>query len=77
VRPVASKLLADGLYFVSVDIAGDKILDLNVFAPGGIHSLREIYRINVAAVIIRDLERRARLRAVYRGTLDPEAAGVV
>jgi len=71
------KLLADGLYFVSVDIAGDKILDLNVFAPGGIHSLREIYRINVAAVIIRDLERRARLRAVYRGTLDPETAGVV
>jgi len=70
------KLLADGLYFVSVDIAGDKILELNVFAPGGIHSLREIYRIDVAAVIIRDLERRARLRAVYRGTLDPEAAGV-
>jgi glutathione synthase len=70
------KLLADGLYFVSVDIAGDKILQLNVFAPGGIHSLREIYRIDVAAVIIRDLERRARLRAVYRGTLDPEAAGV-
>jgi len=55
----------------------DKILDLNVFAPGGIHSLREIYRIDAAAVIIRDLERRARLRAVYRGTLDPEVAGVV
>jgi hypothetical protein len=52
-------------------------LDLNVFAPGGIHSLREIYRIDAAAVIIRDLERRARLRAVYRGTLDPEVAGVV
>ena len=70
------KLLADGLYFVSVDIAGDKILELNVFAPGGIHSLREIYRIDVATVIIRELERRARLRVVYRGTLDPEAAGV-
>jgi glutathione synthase len=71
------KLLADGLYFVSVDLAGDKILELNVFAPGGIHSLREIYRIDVALVIIRDLERRSRLRAVYRGTMDPEAAGVV
>jgi glutathione synthase len=70
------KLLADGLYFVSVDIAGDKILELNVFSPGGIHSLREIYRIDVATVIIRDLERRARLRAAYRGTADPEAAGV-
>jgi len=70
------KLLADGLYFVSVDIAGDKILELNVFSPGGLHSLREIYRIDFATVIIRDLERRARLRAAYRGTLDPEAAGV-
>jgi glutathione synthase len=70
------KLLADGLYFVSVDIVGDKILELNVFSPGGIHSLREIYRIDVATVIIRDLERRARLRAAYRGTADPEAAGI-
>jgi len=70
------KLLADGLYFVSVDIAGDKVLEMNVFSPGGIHSLREIYRIDVATVIIRDLERRARLRAAYRGTADPEAAGI-
>jgi glutathione synthase len=71
------KLLADGLYFVSVDIAGGKILELAVFAPGGIHSLREIYRMDVARVIIADLERRVRLRAAYRGTHDPEAAGVV
>ncbi len=70
------KLLADGLYFVSVDVVGDKILELNVFSPGGIHSLREIYRIDVATVIIRDLERRARLRAAYRGTADPEAADI-
>jgi glutathione synthase len=71
------KLLADGLYLVSVDLAGDKILELNAFAPGGLHSLREIYRMNAAAAIIRDLERRVRLRAAYRGTRDPEAAGVV
>ena len=71
------KLMADGLYFVSVDLAGDKILELNAFSPGGIHSLREIYRMDVAQTIISDLERRVRLRAAYRGTHDPEAAGVV
>jgi glutathione synthase len=71
------KLLADGLYFVSVDLAGGKILELGAFSPGGIHSLREIYRMDVAGAIIRDLERRVRLRAAYRGTRDPEAAGVV
>ena len=71
------KLLADGLYFVSVDLAGGKLMELNAFAPGGIHSLREIYKMNVARAIIADLERRVRLRAAYRGTHDPEAAGVV
>lgn len=71
------KLLADGLYFVSVDLAGGKILELGAFAPGGLHSLREIYRMDAASAIIRDLERRVRLRAAYRDTHDPEAAGVV
>jgi glutathione synthase len=71
------KLRADGLYLVSVDMAGDKILELNAFSPGGIHSLREIYRMDVAQTIICDLERRVRLRDTYRGTRDPEAAGVV
>jgi glutathione synthase len=71
------KLLADGLHFVSVDLAGGKILELNAFSPGGIHSLREIYRMDVAQIILADLERRVRLRQAYRGTRDPEAAGVV
>jgi glutathione synthase len=71
------KLLADGLYFVGVDIVGDKILELNVFTPGGIHSIHELYGIDVADIVIRDLERRVRLRAAYRTTFDPEAADVV
>ncbi len=71
------KLLADGLHFVSVDLAGGKILELNACAPGGIHSLREIYRMDVAQIILADLERRVRLRQAYRGTRDPEAAQVV
>ena len=71
------KLLADGLTFVAVDIVGDRILELNVFTPGGIHAVHELYGINVADVVIADLERRVRLRAAYRTTFDPEAADVV
>jgi len=36
------KLLADGLYFVSVDIAGDKILELNVFARANPLAARDL-----------------------------------
>jgi glutathione synthase len=71
------KLLADGLHFVGVDMVGDKILELNVFTPGGIHSIFDLYGIDVADVVIRDVERRVRVRAAYRTTFDPEAADVV
>jgi glutathione synthase len=71
------KLLADGLHFVGVDIVGDKLLELNVFTPGGIHSIQDLYDLDVADIVIRDLERRVRLRAAYRTTFDPEAADVV
>jgi glutathione synthase len=71
------KLLADGLYFVGVDIVGDKILELNVFTPGGIHSIHELYGVDVGEIVIKDLERRVHLRAAYRTTFDPEAADVV
>ncbi len=74
IRP---KLLADGLYFVGVDIVGDKVLEVNVYTPGGIHSLHELYGMDVADIVIRDLDRRVRLRAAYRTTFDPEAADVV
>jgi len=32
VRADSPRLIADGLYFVGVDIVGDKILEINVFA---------------------------------------------
>jgi glutathione synthase len=71
------RLLADGLTFVAVDIVGDRILELNVFTPGGLHAVSELYGIDAAQVVIADLERRIRLRAAYRTTFDPEAADVV
>src|SRR5215831_4994990 len=42
------RLVADGLYLVGVDLVGDKILEINVFAPGGIHNINELYDIDVA-----------------------------
>ena len=76
-RRLRPRLLADGLTFVAVDIVGDRILELNVFTPGGLHAIAELYGMDAASVVIADLERRIRLRAAYRTTFDPEAADVV
>jgi glutathione synthase len=63
IRP---RLIADGLYLVGLDIAGNKILEINVFAPGGIHNMYELYGIDLAEVAIADLERRFKLRGAYQ-----------
>lgn len=63
------RLQADGLYFVGVDIVGDKVLEINVFAPGGIHNIDDLYRANVAEQVIEDLER----RVAARGAGSPQA----
>ncbi len=65
------RLVADGLYFVGVDLVGDKILEINVFAPGGIANINELYGIDVGTAIIRDLERKVELRSVYHEPIPP------
>jgi glutathione synthase len=66
------RLVADGLYFVGVDIVGDKVLEINVFAPGGIHNIDELYDVNVGEAVIRDLEKKVVVRAAYKHTLAPD-----
>lgn len=63
VRP---KLLADGLYFVGADIVGNKLLELNVFCPGGINNINELYGVNIGAAVIDDLEKRVRVQTTHR-----------
>jgi glutathione synthase len=65
------RLVADGLYFVGVDLVGDKILEINVFAPGGIANINQLYDIDVGTAVIRDLERRVELRGFYREAIPP------
>jgi glutathione synthase len=68
IRP---RLVADGLYLVGVGIAGDKILEINVFAAGGLHNMRELYNVDLADAAMGDLERRLKLRDAYREPVAP------
>ena len=61
IEAVRPKLISDGLYFVGADIVGDKLLEINVFCPGGINNINELYDINVGSYVIEDLEKRVRL----------------
>ena len=66
VRP---KLLADGMFLVGLDIVGDKLMEVNVFSPGGLGTCENLYKTKFTDVVIDALEHKVDLRDQYRGTL--------
>src|SRR5262249_17845680 len=66
------RLVADGLYFGGVDVVGNKVLEINVFAPGGVHNIDELYGVNVASLVIADLEKKIAVREAYHRQLAPD-----
>lgn len=66
VRP---KLVQDGMYLVGLDIVGDKLMEINVFSPGGIGVAERLYDVNFADYIIANLERKTLSRSYYGSRL--------
>lgn len=66
VRP---KLVQDGMFFVGLDIAGDRMMEVNVFTPGGIFSIERLEGLPFAAAVVDALERKVELRNLYRSRL--------
>ncbi|MCA0179368.1 MAG: glutathione synthase [Actinobacteria bacterium] len=59
VRP---KLVADGMFLVGLDIVGDKLMEVNVFSPGGLGSAKGMTDVDFAPIIIEELERKVNIR---------------
>ncbi len=66
VRP---KLLQDGMFLVGLDIAGDKIMEINVFSPGGLHSIEHFEKVTFCDLVIDALERKIDHAKRYRPRL--------
>ena len=65
VEIVRPKLVADGMFLVGLDIVGDKLMEINVFSPGGLGSAQSLYEVDFAPAVIGDLERKVSIRQHY------------
>ena len=63
VRP---KLVEDGMFLVGLDIVGDKLMEINVFSPGGLGSARQFEKVNFAHAVIEALERKVQYMGFYK-----------
>ena len=67
IRP---KLIADGMFLVGIDIVGDKILEVNVFSPGNLHSCSRLAGVDFAVPILEAIERKVAIAAQYAHAFD-------
>ena len=62
VRP---KLLNDGMFLVGLDVVGNKLMEVNVFSPGGLGSCQKLYEVDFTQPVIEALETKIELRKSY------------
>jgi glutathione synthase len=67
VRP---KLVQDGMFLVGLDIVGDKLMEINVFSPGGLGSAQKFTKINFNKYVINALERKVNYMKFYGRNFD-------
>jgi glutathione synthase len=67
VRP---KLVQDGMFLVGLDIVGDKLMEINVFSPGGLGSAQKFEKASFTLGVVEALERKADYMKYYRRNFD-------
>jgi glutathione synthase len=63
VRP---KLVQDGMFLVGLDIVGDKIMEINIFSPGGLGSAQKFEKVDFSDAVLLALERKVDYMRYYR-----------
>jgi glutathione synthase len=67
VRP---KLVQDGMFLVGLDIVGDKLMEINVFSPGGLGSAQKFEGVNFSRAVVEAMERKVQYMQFYQRNFD-------
>lgn len=59
-RVIEDRLIKDGLYFVGIDVIGDKLVEINCVSPGGIPRINKLDRVKLEAKVIDFVERKVK-----------------
>lgn len=51
-RIIKDRLIKDGLYFVGIDVIGDKLVEINCVSPGGIPRINRLDQVKLEASVI-------------------------
>ena len=63
-KAIKNRLVEDGLYFVGVDIIGDKLVEINCVSPGGIPRINRLNNVRLEADVIDFIEEKVKERKI-------------
>lgn len=66
VEMVRPKLVEDGMFLVGLDVVGDKLMEINVFSPGGLGSAQKFENVNFTRAVIHAIERKVQYTGYYQ-----------
>ncbi len=69
-KKVGPKLAADGLFFVGLDMIGDKILEVNVCNPGGITNINRLNKVKLQRQVVDAIEEKVNEKQEQRAELE-------
>lgn len=70
VELIMPKLVEDGMFLVGADIVGDKLMEINVFSPGGLNNAYKLSGIDFFTPIIEAIERKAHYKETYKESIE-------
>ena len=59
-------LVPDGMFLVGLDVVGEKLMEINVFSPGGLGSAQRFEKVNFTSAAIKAMERKVQYMKYYR-----------
>ncbi|MBN2474177.1 MAG: glutathione synthase [Pirellulales bacterium] len=63
VRP---RLVEDGMFLVGLDIAENRLMEINVFSPGGLGSAQRFEKVNFSRAVVEALQQKVQYMKSYR-----------
>jgi glutathione synthase len=59
-RVIKERLITDGLFFVGIDVIGDKLVEVNCVSPGGIPRINRLSNVKLESKVIDFVEQKAK-----------------
>lgn len=69
VEKIRPKLIQDGLFCVGLDIVGDKLMEINIFSPGGLVPACVLHEVDFFEAIISKIESKVYYKHLYGDTI--------